>query len=173
MFCEYQKETCYCMNRKNKRTLVVRRSMKIRKAIKEDIDYNLLNLFIEGYQLHYENRKDKFRKMDSQELKETLIEKVENTNVIVIEENTHIVGYLSYQINEKMHKTVWIDELVIDKSKRGQGFSKLLLEEVEKIAKEEGCSAIEFCCWSFNENAKKVYKHLNYQEQRIIYEKHI
>lgn len=147
--------------------------MEVRKAIDEDIHHNLLNLFIEGYQLHYENRRDKFKKRTQERLKEILIETIKNTNVIVIEENKNIVGYLSYQVQEKTSKTLWIDELVIDQKKRHQGLGKLLLKEVEKIAKKEGCSAIEFCCWSFNENAKKVYQHLNYQEQRTIYEKKI
>lgn len=36
--------------------------MIIRTVEKSDINNNLLNLFINGYNLHYDNRKDKFRK---------------------------------------------------------------------------------------------------------------
>lgn len=166
----------YVVNEKSQKKKEKRKDgveMEVRKAVDEDIHHNLLNLFMEGYQLHYENRKDKFRKRDQKRLKEILIETMKETNVIVIEENKNIVGYLSYQIQEKIKKTLWIDELVIDKKRRHQGLGKLLLTEVEKIAKKKGCSTIEFCYWSFNENAKKVYQHLNYQEQRTIYEKKI
>ena len=40
----------------------------------------------------------------------------------------------------------------------------------EEIAKEEGCKRVEFCCWSFNQNAMNMYKHMGYKEQRVTLE---
>ncbi len=122
--------------------------MIIRTVEKNDINNNLLNLFIEGYNLHYDNRKDKFRKREKQRLKEILIEMMNNTDIIVIEENNKILGYLAYQIKEKIDKVLWIDELVVDENEQHKGYCRLLLDKVNKIAKEKNCNAVELCCWS-------------------------
>ncbi|MEG0873631.1 MAG: GNAT family N-acetyltransferase [Clostridia bacterium] len=145
----------------------------IREPISNDLDSNLLNLFIQGYEYHYNNRPDKFKNRSKERLSDILVETMRNSKILVIEKEKIIIGYVSYQFKEKVHKSLWIDELVIDTEYRNSGYGKILMNKLEDIAKEENCKNIELCCWEFNNNAKAIYEHLEYKEQRIIYEKNI
>ena len=144
----------------------------IRKARIDDIDNNLLNIFIKGYNLHQINRPDKFLSKNNEELKNILIESINNENTLVIKFDNIIIGYASYQIKEKnSNKYLWIDELVIDDNYQGKGFGKIIIEKLEELSIEEKCKSVELCCWEFNKKAHEIYKHLDYKVQRIIYEK--
>lgn len=139
--------------------------MNIRKSKLEDIENNLLNLYIDGFRYHYNGRPDVFQNKNELELKNDLIDKINDANILVLENNKKVLGYVAYQIKEKHCKIMWIDELVIDKDNRHLGNGKN-----KKIAKEEGCKRVEFCCWSFSKNAIDMYKHIGYKEQRVILE---
>jgi ribosomal protein S18 acetylase RimI-like enzyme len=149
-------------------------SIIIRKASLNDVDNNLLNIFIDGFSFHLNERPDIFSNKSDEELKEELINKINNVdNVIVAEVNNKILGFIIFQIKEKHHKNLWIDQLVVDKNSRGKGIAKLLMNKVNEIAIQENCERIEFCCWSFNDNALGVYNHLGFEEQRVIFEKKV
>ena len=61
--------------------------MDIRKAKLEDIDLNLLDLYIDGFKYHYNGRPDVFGNKDEQVLKNDLIETINNSNILVLEDN--------------------------------------------------------------------------------------
>lgn len=146
----------------------------IRKVEEKDIENNLLNIFIQGYNLHYTNRPDKFSKRTDERLKEILLEVIQTESLIVIEYKNRIIGYATYQLKEKnKNKILWIDELVIDDNFQGKGYGKILLNKLENLTQEEKCQSIEFCCWEFNVKAKEIYQHLGYTTQRTIFEKKI
>lgn len=106
-------------------------NIKIRKAIMNDIDSNLLNLYIDGYNIHQKNRCDIFLKKTDKELKDNLINELNRDDklYLVLTINDDITGYISYKLK---NNSIWIDELVIDKNKRGLGLGKLLIEEIKK-----------------------------------------
>ena len=144
--------------------------MNVRKAKLEDIGMNLLDLYIDGFKYHYNSRPDVFLDKDERNLKDDLVNTINNSNILILEKDEKILGYVVYQIKEKNEKIMWIDELVVDKNNRHMGNGKKLMKKIEKIAKEEGCKRVEFCCWSFNQNAMDMYKHMGYKEQRVILE---
>ena len=144
----------------------------IRKATENDIENNLLNIFIKGYNLHQNNRPDKFSNRTDDKLRDILVESMNKEKFLVIEYENKIIGYASYQIKEKnSNKSLWIDELVIEDDFQGKGFGKIIINKLEELSRGEGCKSIEFCCWEFNKKAQEVYKHLGYKIQRVIYEK--
>ena len=144
----------------------------IRTAEEKDIENNLLNIFIKGYNLHQKNRPDKFLNRTDERLKNILIESMSEDNFLVIECDNKIIGYASYKIKEKnSNKLLWIDELVIDDDFQGKGFGKIIINKLEDLSKKEDCKSIEFFCWEFNKKAQEIYKYLGYKVQRIIYEK--
>lgn len=145
-------------------------NLQIRKANKEDINNGLLEVFIEGYRYHQNGRPDIFTIQSNEELEKDLIRIFESDSMIVITDNNKILGYLSYKIKEKRVKLMDIDQLVIKETNRGQGLGRKLMDEAKKIAKENNCARIVFNCWSFNENALKVYDHMGFKRQRIMYE---
>ncbi len=149
--------------------------MIIRIAKKSDIDKNLFNLYIEGYNMHYEKRKDIFPNQSKDQLKDSLIEMLNNPNktILVLDNNETIVGYASLQIKHKATKSIWIDEIIVDKKYQHKGYGKILIDEIYKFAKDNDCKRVELSCWSFNSNAIEFYNKLDFIEQRIVFEKEI
>ena len=143
--------------------------MKIREAWLEDIENNLLNLYQELEEYHYNNRPEIFKKSNIKELKQELVDKI--NDIIVIEEEGRIQAFAIYTTKDRMsQKVLFIDQLIVDKKSRNKGYLKELINYIKKIAKERECSRIELCCWEFNQNAKEVYEHLGFKTQRTIYE---
>lgn len=144
----------------------------IKELLKENLDKTFFDLYYEGFMHHYNHRKDLFKKRKIDELKEYVFEQLDNEELKIIGYflEDKLVGYLAYQIKQKVTKFLWIDEFVVSKNHRGKGYGSLLMEEIKKIAKKEKVKRIELNCFSFNENAVKLYKSLGYKEQRTIYE---
>ena len=145
--------------------------MLIREVKDTDISKGLLNVFIEGFRYHYNGRPDIFSNKSDEELKEDLINSIMNDNIMVLEDENRIVGYIQYEIREKHAKTMWVDQLVIDKQYQKKGYGKLLLDKVIELAKQENCERIELECWAFNDNAVGMYNHIGFSEQRVKLEK--
>ena len=141
--------------------------MEIRKVQKDDLNKGLVDVFIEGYRYHCDGRPDIFSHKSDDNLKEDLVKAIVNDSILVLEDEDKIVGYIDYEIREKHAKTIWVDQLVISEKCRGKGYGKKLMEEIARIAKEEGCERIELECWSFNDSALGMYKHLGFDEQRV------
>ena len=144
----------------------------IRKASNKDLNDNFFDLCYEGFLFHYEHRKDIFKKISKEELKKHILEQIEKDNlqILLLIEDNNLIGYLSYEIKQKVTKSLWIDEFIIKEEYRHNGYGTKLMEKVKEISKEEKVDRIEFNCWSFNENALKFYRKLGYNEQRIIFE---
>ena len=143
--------------------------MKIRKACLEDIENNLLNLYQELFEYHYNNRPEIFIKCDKEILRKKLIDTINNT--IVIEEENKIQAFAIYLEKDRLSKKdFFIEQLIVDEEIRNKGYLKELINYIKKIAKERECSRIELCCWEFNIKAKEIYEHLGFKKQRTIYE---
>ena len=149
--------------------------MKIRKANINDINNNLLNLYIEGYNMHYENRKDMFLKKSDDDLKSYLINTLKNSSeiILVIEIDNKIIGYAAIQYKGKLEKYLWINEIIIDSDYRNKGYGKKLIDEINLFAFKNNCKRIELNCWSFNEEALKFYEKIGFNQQRIVFEKEV
>ena len=86
-------------------------------------------------------------------------------NIIVAEINNLVVGTIKYLIKEKLEnsytnyrKVLFIDALVVDVNHRKNGIGKILMQEMEKLAKDNNCSSVELNVWAFNENAIKFFE---------------
>lgn len=133
----------------------------------------LLDLFIQGYELHRINREDKFKVRENENLRNILLEMLSKSCTIVILEDGSIIGYASYKIAQKLTKSLWIDEIVINENFSDNGYGKRVLNYIEKIAEAKECDSIELSCWSFNKRALEIYEHLGFKEQKVILEKKI
>ena len=146
----------------------------IRELTKEDLNDLFFAIYYEGFLYHYNHRKDIFKKRTIDELKEYVFEQIENgIKIIGYYKDNVLVGFLSYEIREKMNKVLWIDELVVTEKERGNGYSSLLVEKIKKISKKEEVKRIELNVYTFNDIAIKLYNKLGYKEQRIIFEKEV
>lgn len=146
----------------------------IKELTKEDLNDLFFDIYYEGFLYHYNHRKDIFKKRTIDELKEYVFEQIENgIKIIGYYKDNVLVGFLSYEIREKMNKVLWIDELVVTEKERGNGYGSLLMEEIKKISKKEKVKRIELNVYTFNDIAIKLYNKLGYKEQRIIFEKEV
>ena len=145
-------------------------NLEIREANISDIDCGLLEVYIEGYRYHQNGRPDIFPNISDEDLKNDLIKNFDRLSTIVILDNDHIVGYLSYNIKKRHTAKLNVDQLIITEKYRGKGLGQKLMEEAKRIAKDNDCDRIELNCWLFNENALAMYEHIGYNRQRIIYE---
>ena len=151
--------------------------MNIRNAQLEDIN-KISELMLQVAKIHSNARKDIFKEKNIEEIKNEVNNRMNNKeNILIAEENNNIFGVIIYKIKEvREHKNLkdrtvlWIDELVVDENIRGKGIGKSLFLEVNKIAKENNCNAVELNCWNFNRQAIKFYEKCGMNTQRLIME---
>lgn len=83
---------------------------------------------------------------------------------IAIYEEEKLVAVSGYWINTKLYtgKYLEIDNFVVDEKHHGKGFGKMLIEEIEKIAKNNKANAIVLDAFSTNFSAHKFYYNHGY-----------
>lgn len=83
---------------------------------------------------------------------------------IAIYEEEKLVAVSGYWINTKLYtgKYLEIDNFVVDENHHGKGFGKMLIEEIEKIAKNNKANAIVLDAFSTNFSAHKFYYNHGY-----------
>ncbi len=141
--------------------------MKIRKAEKKDIP-RILTLLGQVLQIHAEIRPDIFisgtTKYTSCELEELL--KQEDTPIYVaVNEDDLCIGYAFCQLKEQPFsnnmvpfKSLFIDDLSVDRQARGQHIGEGLFEYVKQQAKELGCYEVTLNVWAGNTSAERFYE---------------
>ena len=152
--------------------------MIIRKAKLTDID-RLLELLYVIHNLHAEGRPDVFKKGKQKYLKEDLETVLTNsqTPVWVAEEKKKVVGYIFCIYEEvKDHssltdrKTLYIDDLCVDKEFRHKGIGKGLYNYAKMIAKSNGCYDVTLNVWNLNPGAIAFYEKLGLKPMKIYME---
>ena len=104
--------------------------MKIRRAYIENSENNLLNLYQELEEYHYNNRPEIFKKSNIKELKQELVDKI--NDIIVIEEEGRIQAFAIYTTKDRMSQKVLFIEIQYIESKND------LKEEYERLKWIEG-----------------------------------
>ena len=152
--------------------------MVIRKAKLTDID-RLSELLYEVHNLHAEGRPDIFQKGKQKYSKEDLESVLTNsqTPVWVAEEKRKVVGYIFCIYEEvKDHtsltnrKTLYIDDLCVDKEFRQKGIGKSLYNYVKMIAKSNGCYDVTLNVWNLNPGAIAFYEKLGLKPMKTYME---
>ena len=140
--------------------------MEIRPAEIRDIP-GMLSLLHQVGEVHHVIRPDIFRadalKYDEQAL-EALLQK-EDCPIFIADENGFVAGYCFCQIRRIAESTVltdrtelYIDDLCVDESRRGQGIATKLYAHVTAYAKELGCAFLTLNVWCGNDGAMKFYE---------------
>ena len=68
-------------------------------------------------------------------------------------------------------KTLYVDDLCIDETCRGQHIGSTLYDAVIEFAKRHDCYNVTLNVWSCNPNAIKFYEHCGLKPQKITMEK--
>ena len=147
----------------------------IRKANKNDIP-GVISLLFQVNAVHHDIRPDLFKgntvKYNEQELAELFED--ESKPIFVYEgEDGKILGHAFCQIIEIRNnqllqdiKTLYIDDICVDKDARGQHIGKALYEHVRDFAKSIGCNNMTLNVWEGNNSAMYFYKSMGMKVQK-------
>lgn len=153
--------------------------MIIRYAEKKDIP-QLDELLFQVNKVHSDGRPDIFKpgakKYSDEELEKIISDSL--TPVFVADDGEgNVLGY-AFCIFEKTHsgamqdiKTLYIDDLCVDKNYRGKKIGTTLYEYVLDFAKKSGCYNVTLNVWALNENARKFYEKCGLSVLKIGMEK--
>ena len=150
--------------------------MNIRKATHSDIP-SLLRLLSQVLDVHHKGRPDLFKggavKYTAEELRTLLADPMRP--VFVSEnEDGYITGYCFGIFQQHLDnniltdiKTLYIDDLCVDETCRGQHIGTALYNYMKDFAKAEGCYNVTLNVWALNEGAIDFYKALGMKTQKI------
>ena len=141
--------------------------MKIRKAEEKDIP-RLLALLGQVLQIHAEIRPDIFisgtTKYTVGQLAE-LLKQEDKPIYVAVDEDDVCRGYAFCQLKEQPFstnmvpfKSLFIDDLCVDRQAQGQHIGESLFEYVKQQAKELGCYEVTLNVWAGNTPAEHFYE---------------
>ena len=141
--------------------------MNIRKAENKDIP-RLTELLQQVLELHAKIRPDVFipgtTKYTQEEL-EGIIKDDMSPIYVAVSDDDNVMGYAFCRIKEQPFsnnmvpfKSMFIDDLCVDESRRGQHVGEALFEYVKDRARELGCYEVTLNVWSGNEGAEHFYE---------------
>lgn len=153
--------------------------MEIRRATVKDTDA-INALLRQVLEVHHKGRPDIF-KSDTKKYTDEELEKIisdDSKPIFVALDGDIVKGYafcvFQQYINNNILtdiKTLYIDDLCVDKNFRGQHIGKQLYEYVINFAKKNGCYNVTLNVWSCNENALRFYEKCGLVPQKIGMEK--
>lgn len=154
--------------------------MEIRTADERDIA-GINRLLLQVLTVHHNGRPDLFkgncRKYTDSELVGLLRDK-NRPILIAADERGEVMGYAFCIFQEHKNdniltdiKTLYIDDLCVDETLRGQHVGTALYEAVLEFARKSGCYNVTLNVWSCNESAMRFYEKRGLKQQKIGMEK--
>ena len=154
--------------------------MQIRRA--KECDMEGINRLLEQVlMVHHKGRPDLFqgsgKKYDDAQLLEIITDD-KRPIFVGVDENEQVLGYafcmLTQQKNDAVLidvKALYIDDLCVDESIRGQHIGRTLYEYVLAYAKEQGCYHVTLNVWECNPSARKFYDKMGLVPYKTCMEK--
>ncbi len=150
--------------------------MEIRRAHEKDMN-GLIDLLNQVLMVHHNGRPDLFkadcRKYTDEELK-AIISDDQKPVFVATDEQEKVLGYafciFQQHIGDNILtdiKTLYIDDLCVDETIRGQHVGSSLYEAVVDFARKSGCYNVTLNVWACNENAKAFYEKCGLIPQKI------
>ncbi|MBQ0028767.1 MAG: GNAT family N-acetyltransferase [Lachnospiraceae bacterium] len=152
----------------------------IRRAETRDIP-GINNLLGQVLLVHHMGRPDIFKEKGQKYTTEELAEIIrddKNPVWVCVDENNTVLGHCFCQTNKNperpssyAYKTLYIDDLCVNETNRGQGIGKSLYNNVLEYAKANGYYNVTLHAWECNPSAVAFYKSLGLQIQQYTMEK--
>ena len=149
--------------------------MEIRFAKAEDVT-GILALLKQVGKVHHQGRPDIFRagaqKYGASQIL-AMLDKPQ-TPIFVAIDGKKVVGYGFCQV-KKYEKDpvmadrteIYIDDLCVDETCRGQGIGKTIYQEILRYARMRKADSVTLNVWCCNESAMKFYENLGLKPQKI------
>lgn len=150
--------------------------MQIRRATTNDIP-GLVRLLEQVLMVHHNGRPDLFkpgaRKYTDEELV-TLLADDTRPIFAAVDENGEMLGYAFCVFQQHLNnniltdiRTLYIDDLCVDETCRGQHIGKALYEYVLNFARQSGCYNVTLNVWTCNASAMAFYENMGLKPQKI------
>ena len=146
----------------------------------ESKDYPEIDrLMKELHELHVKGRPDLYTELEHPYSREEFEKIVSDPEIIAIlaEEKSVVIGLCIGTLRKKSGmvemKTMYIEDLIVDRNFRGKGIASQLYEEMEERGRNTGAKRLDLMVWEFNSNAKRFYEKQGMRPQRYIYEKEL
>ena len=139
----------------------------------------MITLLYQVGQVHHDIRPDIFRSGAIKYTPEQLQALLEDADkpIIIAEENDRVLGYCFCQTRKTAGSTVltdrtelYIDDLCVDETCRGQHIGTILYDHACTYAKEIGCQFLTLNVWCGNESAMKFYENAGLTPRHIMME---
>ena len=150
--------------------------MNIRRAEEKDMD-RINDLLFQVCLVHHKGRPDLFKYGAKKYTDEQLLAIIQDDQrpIFVAEDSDQVVqGYafciFSQHIDDNILtdiKTLYIDDLCVDETLRGQHIGRQLYEAVLDFARPSGCYNVTLNVWSLNSSAMKFYQSLGLEPQKL------
>ena len=149
--------------------------MNIRRATEQDID-RILALLSQVLEVHAAIRPDLFVSGTTKYSREELstILKNDNTPIYVALDEAEIVRGYAFCVRREEKpggclvpmKSIYIDDLCVDETMRGQHIGEALFSYVRDEARREGCYELALNVWEGNDSARRFYDRMGFTVQK-------
>lgn len=149
--------------------------MEIRFAKAEDVS-GILALLKQVGRVHHQGRPDLFRNGAQKYGASQVLAMLDSPKnpIFVASEGKKVVGYGFCQVkiyeNDPViadHTEIYIDDLCVAESCRGQGIGKAIYQEILRYAGMRKASSVTLNVWCCNESAMGFYEKLGLKPQKI------
>ena len=113
---------------------------------------------------------DHFSEEEAEGKIRSMIAHMEDDSAIVygVFDGGQVRGYLwAYEMQFREERRVYVSEVYVDLSVRGQGFGTAMLEAVEAEARERGIPALYIHTEASNCGAIRLYENFGFQRERV------
>lgn len=142
--------------------------MAIRRAEPRDLP-GIRHLLYQVNQLHADGRPDLFKsggiKYTDAEILDIIAD--DQRPVYVFAPEDRVLGYVFCIFEETREtaslrpvRTLYIDDLCVDETARGQRIGQRLYDRAVRLARDSGCARVTLHAWNFNEKAFGFYEKL-------------
>ncbi len=150
--------------------------MALRLAEEKDIP-RILELLVQVNMVHHNGRPDLFKGPATKYTEEQLTAIMQNpeTPILVASDEDDVLEGYAFCIFKQFQndnimtdiKTLYIDDLCVDETKRGRHIGRRLYDYAVAFAKENGCYNLTLNVWTCNPSAMKFYENCGLKPQKI------
>lgn len=154
--------------------------MQIRRAEETDME-GINHLLLQVLTVHHNGRPDLFKGNTKKYTNKELLEIIEDNRrpvFVAVDEEEQVLGYAFCILQEHCNdniltdiKTLYIDDLCVEETCRGQHIGQQLYQYVLDFAKKQDCYNVTLNVWICNPGAQKFYETCGLVPQKIGMEK--
>lgn len=151
-------------------------TITLRRALPGDAD-RIMILLDQVLNVHHQGRPDLFKAHGSKYRREELLALMQEELrpiYVAVDETGTVLGYAFCILQEirgdsarQDGRTLYVDDLCVDRALRGKGVGGILLDHVRAEARRLRCQSVTLNVWAENKSARRFYEKQGFQVQKI------